>query len=130
MTRIGLVEAMGLRPFGTRMRQALVALRGAEDVPPSRFDLTSLTQLRPRIATALWRGKPYVPRQVIITNLFNHRQTPIEAGWSVRKTQVEDFRGRDLTYDSHNGTDFSIPVGTTVVSAAPGEVVRIASQTL
>jgi murein DD-endopeptidase MepM/ murein hydrolase activator NlpD len=128
VTRIGLIEAMGLRPFGTRLREALFALRGDGDVPPSRFDLSSLTQLRPRIATKLWRGKPFVPRRVIITNLYNHRQTPIEAGWSVRKTQVEDFRGRDLTYDSHNGTDFSIAVGTTVVAAAPGEVVRIATE--
>jgi murein DD-endopeptidase len=121
-------EALGLHPWRERYRQALIALRGQEDVPPSRFDLSSLRQLRPRIALRLWRGRFFVPRRVIVTNLFNHRQTPIELGWSVRKTQVLDFRGRDLTYDSHNGTDFAVPVGTKVLAAAGGEVVRIVSE--
>jgi murein DD-endopeptidase MepM/ murein hydrolase activator NlpD len=121
-------EAMGLTPPRERFRQALIAIRGEQDVPPSIFGLSSLSQLRPRIATTLWRGKFYVPRKALITNLFNHHQTPIELGWSVKKTQVEDFRGRDLTYDSHNGTDFAVPVGSVVTTAAAGQVVRIAAE--
>ena len=46
----------------------------------------------------------------------------------MKKTQVADFRGRDLTYDSHNGTDFAIPVGTRVLTAAAGRVVRQVSE--
>jgi murein DD-endopeptidase len=121
-------EALGLSPWRERWRQALVALRGEPDVPPSRFGVSSLRQLRPRIALAHWRGRPLLARRAIVINLFNHRQTPVELGWSVRRTQVEDFRGRGLTYDSHNGTDFAVPVGTRVVAPAPGEVVRIASE--
>jgi murein DD-endopeptidase MepM/ murein hydrolase activator NlpD len=128
LARPRLAEALGLRPIGERYRQALVALRGEQDVPPSLFDISSLTQLRPRIAIPLWLGREVVPRRAIVTNLFNHRQTPIEAGWSVRRTQVLDFRGRALSYDSHNGTDFSIPVGTPVLATAPGEVVRVVSE--
>jgi murein DD-endopeptidase MepM/ murein hydrolase activator NlpD len=121
-------EALGLHPFRERWAQAKIALRGQEDVPPSRFDLSSLSQLRPRIALPLWRRRFAVPRRAIVINLFNHRPTPIEEGWSVRKTQVLDFRGRDLTYDSHNGTDFAVPVGTPVLTAAPGQVVRVVSE--
>ena len=128
LERPGLAEALGLRPVAERWRQTLVALRGEEDVPPSRFDLSSLSQLRPRLALPFWWGREVVPRRAIVTNLFNHRQTPIEDGWSVRRTQVLDYRGRDLTYDSHNGTDFSIPVGTPVLAATAGEVVRVVSE--
>ena len=120
-----LTESLGLHPLPERLRQAKVALAGAEDLPKSRFDLSSLSLLAPRLALPLWRGRFKYPRRVILTNLFNHTQTPIEDGWSVRRTQTEDFRGRKLTYDSHNGTDLSIPRGTTVVAPAAGYVARI-----
>ncbi len=126
--RLRLAEAMGLLPVGLRWRQGLIALRGQPDVPPSRFGVSSLALLRPRIALRLWRGRSWIHRQVLLTNLFNHRQTPTELGWSVRRTQMEDFRGRDMTYDSHNGTDLSIPVGTTVLTAAAGQVVHVVSE--
>jgi len=119
---------MGLLPIAHRARQALIALRGEEDVPKSRMGLSSLGLLRPRLAWPMWRGRAPIPRRVVLTNLFNHTQTPVEAGWSVKRTQVEDFRGRGLTYDSHNGTDLCIPVGTRVLTAAPGVVVRVLSE--
>ncbi len=119
---------MGLSPYKDSFKQALIALFGEKDIPRSKFGLSSLKQLYPKIAMKLWRGKFYIPKTVIITNLFNHTQTPIEEGWSVAKTQTRDFRGKNLTYNSHNGTDFAIPVGSTVCTAAPGEVVSIRSE--
>jgi hypothetical protein len=123
--RVRFTEATGVTPLGLRWRQAMIALRGQPGVPPSRYDLSSLSQLRPRLGIPLWLGREVEPRTVLLTNLFNHDQTPIADGWSVKRTQVRDFRGRGLTYDSHNGTDFAIPVGTPVTTAAEGVVVRV-----
>jgi murein DD-endopeptidase MepM/ murein hydrolase activator NlpD len=125
---VTLREALGLHPLRERLGQAVIALRGAPHVPPARWDRSSLALIRPRLGLPLWRGRWVVPRQVVLTNLFNHRQTPVAEGWSVRRTQVLDFRGRGMTYDSHNGTDLCVPVGTAVVAPAPGVVVRVWSE--
>jgi hypothetical protein len=120
-------ETLGLSPFKLRMKQALIAIRGEEDVPRTKADLSSLKQLHLK-SIPLWLGKPNIKNKILISNLFNHTQTPILDGWSVAKTQTQDFRGKNLTYDSHNGTDFAIPVGTTVLTAAAGRVVRVISE--
>jgi murein DD-endopeptidase len=121
-------EVLGFHPFKAKYKEALISIRGEEDVPPSKLGLSSLQQLYPRISPKMWRGKTHLPRTIIISNLFNRTPTPTEEGWSVQKTQTHDFRGRKLNYNSHNGTDFAIPVGTTVQTATAGKVVAILSQ--
>ncbi|MCB9256740.1 MAG: M23 family metallopeptidase [Chitinophagales bacterium] len=121
-------EILGLHPFKLRMQQAKIALLGEEDVPASSFGLSSLKQLHPMVSPWLWMGMPYKKRSVLISNLYNHTPTPMEAGWSVKKTQTKDFRGKNLTYNSHNAVDFSIPVGTKVCAAAPGKVIQVQSE--
>ncbi|MBK9033903.1 MAG: M23 family metallopeptidase [Myxococcales bacterium] len=96
--------------------------------PPSRFDHTSLRILQPRLALAVWRGQRPFGRAVPIYNLFNRTPTPIERGWSVRKTQVRDFQGGALTYDSHNGTDFATAPGTVIVAPAAARVILVVSE--
>ena len=59
-------DTMGLAPFPLRFKQALIALRGEEDVPRSRWGLSSLSQFHLRVSHRLWRGKPYIKNKVII----------------------------------------------------------------
>ncbi len=125
---LSISELFGLYPYDRALSQAKLALLGDKDSPRSRWGLSSLRQYRPALSVGLYLGRPFRPRTAVITNLFNHRQPPPEQGWSVTVTNVEDFRGGTLTYDSHNGTDFSIPPGSTVVAAAPGVVTRVSSE--
>lgn len=127
-TRIGVLETFGLSPLSLRAREAWLALRGDASVPPTRFDLTSLQILKPRLSVTTWVGRRRADRRIPISNLFNRTPTALEAGWSVRKSQVRDYRSGRLTYDSHNGTDFAVPVGTVVVAPAPATVLRVSSE--
>jgi len=126
--KLTISEIFGLSPFRKRLAETLFMLKGDPYTPPSRFGVSSLKVIKPRLSLACYLGRRRVDRKVPILNLFNHTQTPIEDGWSVRVTQVRDFRGGRNTYDSHNGTDFAVPPGTTVVTAAPGLVLRVASE--
>lgn len=123
-----LAEALGVLPLDKAARELVLALRGDAFTPASRFGLSSLRILAPRQSVSTWLGRTRADRRVPIYNLFNHTQTPIEDGWSVRVTQVRDFRGGTLSYDSHNGTDFVVPVGTVVVAPAAGRVLRVSSE--
>lgn len=121
-------EALGLEPLPLRAKEALLAIRGDASLPPTRFGPSSLRIFHPRLSVSTWLGARRADRRIPVSNLFNRTPTPLEEGWSVRKTQVRDFRGGELTYDSHNGTDFALPIGMTVTAAAAGKVLRISSE--
>jgi murein DD-endopeptidase MepM/ murein hydrolase activator NlpD len=125
---IGVREALGLSPLPLRAREAWLAVRGDQSVPRTRFGLSSVLIYHPALSVRTWLGARARDGRVPIINLVNRTPTPLDQGWSVRKTQVRDFRGGALGYDSHNGTDFAVPVGTRVVTAAPGRVLRISSE--
>ena len=125
---IAWTEAFGILPVADRLRDAVLTLRGDAYTPKSKFGPSSLRIFRPRQALRLWRGEWAKARRAVVYNLFNHTPTPIHKGWSVRKTQVRDFRGGTLTYDSHNGTDFAIPLGTPVAAPAAARVGLVTSE--
>lgn len=122
LPRVALTEALGLSPLALALRQTAMVLRGDAWTPKSRFGPSSLRMLTPRLAVRTWLGATRRDRRIPILNLFNRTPTDPLLGWSVRVTQVRDFRGGRLTYDSHNGTDFVVPPGTRVCAAAPGLV--------
>lgn len=125
LKRLSFSETFGLRPVGLTLAQTRLVLRGDPRIPPSRFGPSSLRVFTPRLSLATWAGQRVGARTIPILNLFNHTPTPVQDGWSVRATQTRDFRGRGLTYNSHNGTDFVVPPGTQTVAAAAGRVVAI-----
>lgn len=126
--RLSVAETFGLSPLPLRAREAWFAVRGDASVPGTKFDLSSLGILHPRLSVRTWLGRRRADRRVPICNLVNRTPTPLDQGWSLRRTQVRDWRGGALSYDSHNGTDFAVPVGTQVVAAAAGVVLRVSSE--
>ncbi len=125
---LSLAETFGVTDPDRRLAEVRMALVGDPYTPASRWGLSSLKIFKPRLSVKTWMGWRPKDRLVPVTNLFNRTPTPIEEGWSVRKTQVTDFRGQSLTYDSHNGTDFAIPPGTQVTAPAPGVVCRVSDE--
>ncbi|GIW21600.1 MAG: hypothetical protein KatS3mg068_0607 [Candidatus Sericytochromatia bacterium] len=126
--KVSIFECLGLKPFRKTLKASKLAIFGDKYTPKTKADLTTLRQYKPKISIPLWKGKLPLERTIIITNLYNYKQPNVKEGWSVRVTNVEDFRGKSLTYDSHNGTDFSLPPGYSVTAPAPGKVLRISSE--
>ncbi len=126
--RISFFEMFGITEPGTALRDALKATLGNGGVPPTIFDLTSFKIFKPRISIPTWLGIDRKDHKVPVYNLYNRRCAPANQPYSVKVTYARDFKGGQFTYDSHIGTDFAVPVGTRVVTAAPGKVVHVLSQ--
>lgn len=102
----------------------------ATDLPGARlraldFSPRTLSLLRPLAAPLTYWGLRTHGRQVPIYAFFDHtcRRRPYPLRFAV--TTCEDWRGQQLTYDKHIGTDFMVPIGTRVVAAARGVVTKV-----
>lgn len=123
-----LAETFGLTDPLRRIGEVKMALGGDPYTPASRWGVSSLKIFKPALSVKTWLGWRPEDRLIPLYNLFNRTPTSVDDGWSVRKTHVRDFRGGRRTYDSHNGTDFAIPAGTTVVTPAAGVVRRVSDE--
>jgi murein DD-endopeptidase len=126
--RLRVREVFGLDPLVPALRGCLLALRGDERMPATRWGVSSLAILKPHISLPTWLGRRRADRRIPIYNLPNRVPAPRDRGYSVRVTHARDFRGGRLTYDGHIGTDFAVPVGTRVVAPAAGHVCRVSNE--
>jgi len=123
--RISPLEAVGLKPIGRGLEQCRKAIAGSEYEDAAKWDLSSLRIFRPALGPATWAGWSRPDRRIPILNFFNRDHAPRDEGYDVRTTAVRDYLGGTRTYNSHLGTDFVVPVGTTVCAPAAGRVIRV-----
>ncbi len=90
-----------------------------------QLDSSSLGHLKPEISLPAYLG--YIPENRLspIVNLFDRVGGGKQYSQRVTRRYSQDFRGRKLTYDDHDGTDFVCPLGVPVVSAAPGVITLV-----
>ncbi|MBO9541752.1 M23 family metallopeptidase [bacterium] len=86
------------------------------------FSPRTLGLLRPLSGPLTYLGLRVGGRDVPVYAFFDHTCRAIAYPMRFAVTTCRDWRGGQLTYDKHLGTDFVVPVGTPVTAAAAGVV--------
>lgn len=88
----------------------------------------TLALLRPLEGPLTYMGQWIRGRRVPVYAFFDHtcRSTPYPYRFAI--TTCQDWRGGQLTYDKHWGTDLIVPPSTAVVAAASGIVTAVGSE--
>jgi len=118
-----ILPAFGIRSasqVGADVRFILGRIGSGFQVGPS-----SLGALRPDLSLPAYAGRAPADGLSPIYNLFDRVGGGKGFRQRVTRRWCRDFRGRRLTYDEHDGTDFVCPIGTRLAAAAAGRVVMI-----
>lgn len=123
--RPDILETFGLRPLPSALRAIKATIFGKKSAPPTQFDLSSTKIFKPTIGLQAWFNQKPANQLVPIYNFFNRIPQPNNEAYSVKVTFARDYLGGQHTYDGHLGTDFVTPVGTKIITGAPGIVLRV-----
>ncbi len=102
-------------PLGARLR--------AIDLHPRTLSL-----VRPLTGPLTYLGWRVRGSRVPVYAFFDHTSRAIAYPLRFAVTTCRDWRGLQLTYDKHLGTDFIVPPGTLVTAAARGVVLKVSEE--
>lgn len=89
------------------------------------FHPRTLSLVRPLTGPLTYLGLRVRGDRAPIYAFFDHTCRAVAYPLRFAVTTARDWRGRQLTYDKHLGTDFIVPPGTLVTAAARGVVLKV-----
>lgn len=92
------------------------------------FHPRTLSLVRPLTGPLTYLGWRVRGDRVPVYAFFDHTSRSIAYPLRFAVTTCRDWRGLQLTYDKHLGTDFIVPLGTPVTAAAKGVVLKVSEE--
>jgi len=121
----GLASAFGIRSAKQLGRDARFTLRQWLAGRGFYFGLSSVGFARPDLSLPAYAGLVPADRLAPVYHLYDRITGGQRYAQRVTRKSARDFRGGQLSYDDHDGTDLVCPVGTPLGAAAPGVVAAV-----